>query len=975
MPLHNIAKKEERHSFVFSKSRVIGIVLLLVTVIEMISVYTPYMPKLNNVVLGVFGILGYILPMIMLFFEYFLLTEKKITNCPIMIVYGVLSLYFLFCIFSCAYSKVNLEVGYLQYIKVIYNTRYMPIGVLSGLTAYPIAKLLGIVPMYLLYGILFVLNIGLLLELSIKKHFKIITNGFDISEYKENANNKYIEGNTISLNEIIAKSNIVERMNENLTKKEEPTIPTTAIMRDFNANRTSKTTINKDLKHQLAKANKGRYMSFTACDSSPSENMYNNFKMKSILTESEEEDENSIIEEKVSTQKEVLSGLAEVEKAKNERANIDVDKILERANFSELLNGSVEDKNKEKFDTKQEAKEREKSNYEKFYENKYNNQNNDNNDSNSKLSEEEYFDEDYYSNTDYEDEEENDKYNEDISKNGEDIDNQDDYENFDFKDDTPRAKYVEDKEDDETLNNDFKVNQSIQENVKSSMQIEEKPKPKPKPKVKRPYTPPPLSLLADSVPRYSESYDYYQENKDRIEKILRSFNVNAEVVRYNVGTRITRYEIAVEDGIKLSSLRTFIPDIKAAMESVEDIVMYTPLPGTQNIGIDVPNKNATIVSFKEMINTDEFKNSKDKDLFVIGKTLIGKNMYARLKDLPHMLVAGSTGSGKSVFLNSLLISLIYHSTPDDIRFILIDPKYVEFSDYKGIPHMLLESPVNESEQANKVLEYAVEEMNSRYKLFQECGCRKYEEYIVLPRVKSGELKAMPRILIIIDELGDLMCQDGRKNLESNIMQLAQKARAAGIYMILATQRPTTQVVTGNIKANLPSRVSFKLSSLVDSRVIMDEPGAEKLLGKGDMLIKMDSLRGTERLQGPYIDTEEIKKITNFVKENNDCVFDEEVEEKIYNDKKTGKSEYGNEPTNLDISLVAKVIKYCFSIDNISISKIQRAFKIGFLKAADIIDYLEDKGYLSELNYNKKRELLITKEEYNEIYGDKYGKVL
>ena len=341
------------------------------------------------------------------------------------------------------------------------------------------------------------------------------------------------------------------------------------------------------------------------------------------------------------------------------------------------------------------------------------------------------------------------------------------------------------------------------------------------------------------------------------ENEFNSFKIPVKVVEYIQGTLVTRYILTVPSGIKLNSLREYSNNIKAAVKSKQEVIMYLPLDGDDRVGIDVPNDKIPMVSFKEIIRSDEFLKSNTKDKFVVGKTLTGENLFYRLKDLPHMLVAGSTGSGKSVFLNSLLISLLYQAGPEDLRLIIVDPKYVEFNDYEEIPHMLLKNTISDVDKAIQALDFAVEEMNERYKMLKDFGCKNYDEYLDLPEIKANTMEKKPRILIVIDEIGDLMCSENKKGLERNIVILAQKARAAGIHLVLATQRPTADVVTGNIKTNLPTRVAFKLGSSIDSRTILDQTGAEMLLGKGDMLFKMDIKPNPERLQGCYLNNQDI----------------------------------------------------------------------------------------------------------------------
>ena len=480
---------------------------------------------------------------------------------------------------------------------------------------------------------------------------------------------------------------------------------------------------------------------------------------------------------------------------------------------------------------------------------------------------------------------------------------------------------------------------------------------------------PPLSLLWENE-EVDQDEKYCQVVKEKIESII----CNSTVINYYISARVIRYVVEVNDEEK-PKLREYASLIKKEICCDKEIIIYNNVGKVKNVLIDIPRKNSKIINLKEMIANKEFLKSKDKDLFVLGKSILNKNVYARLEDLPSILVTGSTGSGKSVFLNSVLVSLMYHSTPNDIKFLLIDPKYIEFTSYLDLPYMLVREPISDIEESFKVFKYAIEEMKDRKKYINKYGCNRYEDYNNLQKTSNERLKLLPRILIVVDELAELMYSNNKKELEDYIIQLAQKGKEVGIYMILATQRPIDQVITKDIKDNFVAKISFRLFSSTDSKVILDRTGAECLLGNGDMFIKTKYQNAIQRLQSPLVqECLEVGRITNYIKENNDCYFDEKIRDKIIDPNKHNNNNLLKK-NFWDIDLLADVLKYCITENMVSKFKLQKIFSLTYLRVTNLIEYMTEIGYISQEQDSKEMKILMTKEEYNKEFGDKYGKIL
>lgn len=479
---------------------------------------------------------------------------------------------------------------------------------------------------------------------------------------------------------------------------------------------------------------------------------------------------------------------------------------------------------------------------------------------------------------------------------------------------------------------------------------------------------PPLSLLEGTVRRGGVSAQKeLRENEIRLVKTLESFGVKAKVIDVSRGPTVTRYELQPSAGVKISKITNLADDIALSL-AASGIRIEAPIPGKAAVGIEVPNQTVEIVKAKEIFASREFQTFDSKLGVALGRDITGQARIADLAKMPHMLVAGATGSGKSVCINTIITSLLYRASPEDVKLVMIDPKVVELGIYNGIPHLLV-PVVTDPKKAAGALGWAVGEMLKRYKKFADNNVRDlkgYNDLVERQGEENEELKKMPQIVIIIDELADLMMASP-KEVEDSICRLAQMARAAGMHLIIATQRPSVDVITGIIKANIPSRIAFSVSSQVDSRTILDGAGAEKLLGRGDMLFSPVGAPKPVRVQGCFITDKEIESVVNFIKSNVQGEYDDEVIEEIekqapVDDKKSdgGGGFSDNDP------MVEKAIELAVELGEISTSMIQRKLSLGYARAARVVDTLEEMGIIGPREGSKPRKVLMTRQQWVEM---------
>ena len=485
-------------------------------------------------------------------------------------------------------------------------------------------------------------------------------------------------------------------------------------------------------------------------------------------------------------------------------------------------------------------------------------------------------------------------------------------------------------------------------------------------KTKKAYKFPPVSLLKKNPGAASGGKAEYRMTAQRLQETLLTFGVKVTITDISCGPTVTRYELQPEQGVKVSKIVSLSDDIKLNLAAA-DIRIEAPIPGKAAIGIEVPNKEAGSVYFRELVESKEFKESQSAISFGVGKDIAGKTIIADIAKMPHMLIAGATGSGKSVCINTIIMSILYKAKPEDVRLIMVDPKVVELSVYNGIPHLLL-PVVTDPKKAAGALNWAVNEMTDRYKKFAAMQVRNIKGYndVVVKKNKEGiepPMEKLPQIVIIIDELADLMMV-APGEVEDAICRLAQLARAAGIHMVIATQRPSVNVVTGLIKANIPSKIAFAVSSGIDSRVIIDMNGAEKLLGKGDMLYFPSNLPKPLRVQGAFVSDEEVENVVSFLKENAEEVsYDESIAQATVSQESMPGSSKGDDERD---SLFADAGRFVIENEKGSIGSLQRHFKIGFNRAGRIMDQLADAKVVGPELGTKPRKVEMTMEEFETL---------
>ena len=495
--------------------------------------------------------------------------------------------------------------------------------------------------------------------------------------------------------------------------------------------------------------------------------------------------------------------------------------------------------------------------------------------------------------------------------------------------------------------------------------------------VKPEYRFPPIDLLKPSMRSNLDATAEMRENTRRLNETLASFKIEAHIINVTRGPSVTRYEVELDKGVRLNKLTTCADDIALSLGASG--VRIAAVPGKISIvGIEVPNRAVTNVSLREVIDSPEFARAKSKSSFAVGKDIGGTCIVGNIAKLPHMLIAGTTGSGKSVCMNSIIISLLYKASPEDVKLIMVDPKMVELGIYNGIPHLLI-PVVTDPKKAAGSLQWAVTEMMRRYKAMSDAGVRDLESYNGIVEAE-GEGQRLPQVVVIIDELADLMLV-AAKEVEESICRIAQMGRAAGIHLIIATQRPSADVITGLMKANIPSRIAFAVASAMESRIILDTQGAEKLVGKGDMLFAPIGAGKPMRVQGCFVSDPEVEAVTSFVKENFNTDYDQSVMEEI--ERKAVQAGNGKatvsdpEPSQDELDgdeMLPAAVDVILETGQASVSMLQRRLKLGYARAARIVDEMEEKGIVGPFQGSKPRSILITKEQWLAMKNGQTGQL-
>ncbi len=489
-------------------------------------------------------------------------------------------------------------------------------------------------------------------------------------------------------------------------------------------------------------------------------------------------------------------------------------------------------------------------------------------------------------------------------------------------------------------------------------------KPEPPKRPPRPYVKPSVSLLKPGDRKVKNRNAELRETAIKLQQTLRNFGVGVTVTNISCGPSVTRYELTPEQGVKVSRIVSLTDDIKLNLAAA-DIRIEAPIPGKSAVGIEVPNRENMTVAFRDVIESEEFQMFPSKLAFAVGRDIAGQTVVTDMARMPHLLIAGATGSGKSVCINTLIMSILYKAEPSEVKLIMIDPKVVELSVYNGIPHLMI-PVVTDPKKAAGALNWAVAEMTDRYKKFAGFNVRDlkgYNEKLKSEATDGEDPVPLPHVVIIVDELSDLMMVSPGE-VEDAICRLAQMARAAGIHLVLATQRPSVNVITGLIKANVPSRIAFSVSSGVDSRTIIDMNGAEKLLGKGDMLFYPSGYQKPVRVQGAFVSDEEVSKVVEFLSENTDPDYRQDVESQV--NASSGFEGAGGGERD---AYFADAGRFLIEKEKGSIGMLQRAFKVGFNRAARIMDQLAEAGVVGEEEGTKPRKVLMTREEFEEMLGE------
>ena len=483
------------------------------------------------------------------------------------------------------------------------------------------------------------------------------------------------------------------------------------------------------------------------------------------------------------------------------------------------------------------------------------------------------------------------------------------------------------------------------------------PPPRRAPRPKKAYTIPSISMLTKAPEKNkTNSMEEQRQNARLLEEVLANFGVEAEVVHIVKGPVVTRYELKPAPGVRVKRIKELESDIAMNL-AAKTVKIEAPIPGKAAVGIEVPNTDVTFVHLRTLLESDEFKKSPSPLTFALGKDIAGKNYYVDITKMPHILIAGETGAGKSVCINSMLTSLLFKASPDELKLVLIDPKVVELSVFKAIPHLHV-PVVTEPKKAAGALNWAVSEMTMRYKMFAEKGARNIANFN--DKAADAQEPTLPRIVVVIDELAELMMSSPRE-VEDSICRIAQLGRAAGIHLVVATQRPSVNVITGVIKANISSRIAFKVNSGVDSRTILDQNGAEKLLGNGDMLYHPTGAPRPIRLQGCFVSDDDIEAVTGFVSVA-ETVYDEEAVAGI---NMTGEDEVPNGEFD---ELLPRAVEIVLEYGQASISMLQRRLRVGYARAARLVDEMEQRKIVSPFEGSKARQVLITWDGFEEMFG-------
>ncbi len=939
-----------------SKSKLVAIILTIVASIGYFSLFTNLLGFVKYFLLGIFGIFAYAIFTTLFLVSGMLLKGKKYNISKSMLIALSFALFSIIAIFHMSFSGIDVSAyNYGSYLSYIYNMQASVGGLLFGLVIYPLQKFLNF-GAYIFFAIILVVCVTIIYnKIAENKSLSKI----DFKLFKKNDNKtatkkvaqKEEKTKTITIN--TAENELQSQQNQGVGINAE--VSNELSSREIARRKLGLDRINQNSNdynpttNQLDIFNKN-YMNSGGTVFS-SKNYAENYSGTFGFNSSQIETKKSAVDEDMYSEYRKFMGL---------------DKISPEQTYSPSNNAIFNDNSQNHEST--ESKDEELFGTPKSTSIKFN--------YNSPSEQVDYLDK--ISN----------QSNEEVKIDGIETEEQKENNlneifdnNFPQKEiDLPKSfqnnDYSYTKKFDISSKNpiDYQINRKNEELVESLQNN--------LPKQKIPlyrYTKPTIDLLTTESTDPNTYGGDVEETGHKIEEVLEEFKIPAKVIGITRGPAVTRYELEMPVGISVSKIPSLENDIAMRIATTKKIRIQVPIPGMRAFGIEVPNDKVATVSLKDVLQSEAFKTSKSPCAFGLGKELNGVIDICSVNKMPHVLIAGSTGSGKSVCLNCLILSILYKSSPEDVRFILIDPKRVEFSMYAGLPHLIIPDIICEPKKADNALGWAINEMEKRLELLKQYKVKDIDSYNSLQEVKDRYLPKMPYIIIIMDEFADMM-QSECKDIENKVARLAAKARAAGIHLVLATQRPSVDVLSGTAKNNFPARIAFFLTSQTDSRTILGYGGAENLLGRGDMLYSAPgSNEGLKRLQGCYVSEDEIKSVVEYVISHNESIFDENVENEFNKSKEAETvnpdgtfasfdEEYDEEAEMHEYA--KNVMKEFIRIGRASASYIQRTQRVGFVKAGRIMDYLEKKRYISQGDGSQKaRAVYMTKEQYIEIFGD------
>lgn len=918
---------------------------------------------LKNVILGLFGLTIYAVCIIGIFFSIMFLKKKKFVASKRYIVYLTISLCVIWMIFHLILtSKIPLD-SYGVYLKETYLAKTTAGGLIFSLISYPIVKFLTYVGAYIVCGIVLAIFVGLIIDY-------------------------------VNTSKTLAEQNKKSKFDfDDIAEIENPTEPIIF----------EKKEVKQDSK-QIAKQRLGLETSETTILSSSMPNYEVNLKQEKPMSKREyiltpidpiiptetESPFASKYEQKRMQESNLDFNTRNIEEIKQENATIQEEKPVENTYTANSYESNYSnEENDDLF-----VDEDEIDSYETAFETDSTVE--DDNEYKEDLSEDNYTP----SNEQAEDEFETDNNEFESTNEYEDYSNDNEFEDFEDlneeseTEETPTVEEVNvdvskhefvdeyaDNKNDEGLGSTvdtevvmpsvvdiskFNLPNTIKKPV--GEQVEEENAEPEKLNIP-PYIAPPVELLnyIENTTRITD--EELQDNIDRLEQVLEDFKVPAKVNNVQVGPAVTRYELTMPRGISVNKIAQMSDDIAMTLASNGAIRVEAPIPGKNSVGVEVPNAQVTSVSLRELIDSEQFRQRGNPLSFVLGKDINGDIIFCNLDKMPHVLVAGSTGSGKSVCLNTMLLSMCYKAGPEDLRLILVDPKMVEFSTYNGLPHLLIPEVITNKDMTINALDWAIKEMERRYALFAKFHVVNINEFNKSDVVKSKQEQKLPFIVIVVDELADLMLE-AKREIEDRISKLAAKARASGIHLVLATQRPSVDVITGTVKTNLPSRIAFALTNYMDSKTVLDGGGAEKLLGKGDMLFKPQDKPEPRRVQGAFVSNPEISAVVQFIKDHNNPVYDSNTSKAIKNPKQpAGGNDFANAKDSEFDPVLKDALKWFIQMKQASGSMISRRYSVGFNRAGRIMDQMERAGFIGPQEGAKPRQVLISMDEYIAIFGE------